>query len=106
MPRVIPAAFFFMTFPTDLLPTVRDRIESPVCIPLGPPRLVARLVEAIDCSETVCWQLDLHQAAKLREELATLNVSAEVTATQDLWDIEQRFKTVGMITQRNACQDH
>jgi 16S rRNA (guanine1207-N2)-methyltransferase len=82
-----------MTFPIDLLPTVRDRIEPPVCVPLGPPKLVARLVAALGV-EAVCWQLDLHQAERLREELAAANAAADVVSTPDLWDLGQKFRTV------------
>jgi 16S rRNA (guanine1207-N2)-methyltransferase len=73
---------------------VRDRIEPPICVPLGSPKPVARLVAALGGVETVCWQLDLHQAAKLREELAGWSVSARVETTPDLWGLETRFRSV------------
>jgi 16S rRNA G1207 methylase RsmC len=83
-----------MAYPLDLLPTVADRIEPPGCIALGSPRPVAALVEELGAIETVCWQLDLHQAEKLRDELRRLNATADVVSTADLWDLPARFRTV------------
>lgn len=83
-----------MPYPTDLIPTVADRIVPPVCVALGPPRPVAHLVAALNGVETVCWQLDLFQAGRLREELNAVKADAAVVTAPDLWDLGQRFRTV------------
>jgi 16S rRNA (guanine1207-N2)-methyltransferase len=83
-----------MAYFIDLLPVVADRIEPPVCVALGPPRPVAHLVAALGGIETVCWQLDLHQAGRLRDELSGANAPAEVVTNPDLWDLPARFRTV------------
>src|SRR5262245_22730786 len=83
-----------MAYPTELLSTVADRIEPPVCVALGSPRSVAQLVVALGGVETVAWQLDLYQADKLRAELITVKAAAEVATTPDLWDLPGRFRTV------------
>src|SRR5207248_11536108 len=48
----------------------------------------------LDLPGTVCYQMDLHQAERLREELAAGNIKAEVRAEPDLWDLPADFQTV------------
>src|SRR5262245_23199790 len=79
---------------TDLFATVAARVTPPVCIALGPPRPTALLVEALNGVETVCFQLDLHPAEKLRYFLGERKIAAEVVTSADLWDLPQRFNTV------------
>jgi len=83
-----------MAYPLDLLPTVADRVEPPVCVALGSPRPAAAFVAKLGGVETVCWQFDLHQAEKLRAELRAANAVAEVVTAADLWDLPARFRTV------------
>jgi 16S rRNA (guanine1207-N2)-methyltransferase len=78
----------------DLFSTVAQRVKPPVCVALGPPWPAANLAQAVNVEGTVCWQMDLHQAARVRDCLAEVNTTAEVIATADLWDLEQRFETV------------
>jgi 16S rRNA (guanine1207-N2)-methyltransferase len=78
----------------DLFATVAHRVRPPVCIAIGPPWPVANLVKALGGMETTCAQLDLHQTARVKECLAELEVTAEVVATPDLWDLPARFNTV------------
>lgn len=79
---------------TDLFATVSARVRPPVCIALGPPWPVANLVQAIGGAETVCYQMDLHQAGRVRDCLAEVGATAEVAVRPDLWDLEPRFETV------------
>ena len=83
-----------MRYLTDLFATVADRVVPPVCVALGPPRQTAHMVEALNGVETVCYQMDLHPAARLRHLLAGRTVPAEVVAAADLWDLPPRFNTV------------
>jgi len=78
----------------DLFATVARRVKPPVCVALGPPWPVANLVQAIGSPDTVCFQMDLHQAARVRECLAEVGATAEVIAGPDLWDLEAKFETV------------
>jgi 16S rRNA (guanine1207-N2)-methyltransferase len=78
----------------DLFATVLNRVRPRVCIALGPPWPVANLVQAIGRPDTVCYQMDLHQAARVRDCLAELGATAEVIAAPDLWDLEPRFESV------------
>lgn len=78
----------------ELFARVAPRVRPSVCIAMGPPWPVANLVGALGLADTVCAQMDLHQAARVRECLAEVNASAEVVTTPDLWDLEPRFNTV------------
>jgi 16S rRNA (guanine1207-N2)-methyltransferase len=78
----------------DLLAAVRPRVRPPVVIPLGAPRLVAGLVAALGLPDVTCYQMDLHQAGRLREELCAIGADATVEVKPDLWDLAVDFNTV------------
>lgn len=77
-----------------LFETALPRIQPPVVFVLGAPRLIAQLADRFKKPGAVCYQMDLFQAERLREELAELNVPAEVRAAPDLWDLPAEFQTV------------
>ncbi|MBX9584014.1 MAG: methyltransferase [Gemmataceae bacterium] len=79
---------------TDLFQSVAGRVKPPVCVALGPPWPVANLVEAVAAPGTVCYQMDLHQADRVRDCLAEVGSGAEVVAKPDLWDLGPTFETV------------
>src|SRR5438874_7023512 len=79
------------TAPMDV---VRSRVRPPLAIVLGSPREVVDLVAAVGVGEIVCYQMDLFQAERLREELREIGLSAEVVTAPDLWDLPPRFQTV------------
>lgn len=83
-----------MKHASDLFHTVADRVRPPVCIALGPPWAVASIARQIKRPDTVCYQMDLHQAGRVRECLDEQGATAEVVTGPDLWDLEQRFGTV------------
>ncbi|HEY3789340.1 MAG TPA: methyltransferase [Urbifossiella sp.] len=78
----------------DLFGSVAHRVKPPVCIALGPPWAAASLVQALGEVPATCFQMDLHQADRVRECLVELGVTAEVAAAPDLWDLEAKFETV------------
>jgi 16S rRNA (guanine1207-N2)-methyltransferase len=77
-----------------LLDAAEARIQPPVAIVLGAPRLVAQLVERSRLPGTVCYQMDLYQAERLREEFASAQLQAEVRCAADLWELPSEFQTV------------
>lgn len=77
-----------------LLEAIIQRVKPPVALVLGAPRLVAQLAARLDLPETICYQMDLFQAERLREELTAGNIKAEVRAAADLWDLAPEFQTV------------
>src|SRR5262245_59493906 len=73
---------------------VAARIRFPLVVVLGSPRPTAELVARLGEGEVVCYQMDLHQAARLREELDATDAKAEVVTLPDLWDLPARFAAV------------
>ncbi|HEY1377027.1 MAG TPA: methyltransferase [Gemmataceae bacterium] len=78
----------------DLLAAARPRLRPPVLVALGAPRLAADLVTALGLPDTTCYQMDLHQAGRLRDELREIGVDAVVEVKPDLWDLPAGFNTV------------
>ncbi|HTK77552.1 MAG TPA: methyltransferase [Gemmataceae bacterium] len=78
----------------SLLARVRRRLRPPVLIALGSPRQSARLVAELALPDTVCYQMDLFQADRLRGELAGAGPAAIVTTAADLWDMPGPFGAV------------
>ncbi len=63
------------------------RVKPPVGIVLGSPTEVGELVSLLSVPEVVCYQMDLYQAQRLREELATRQATAQVVTAPDLWEL-------------------
>jgi 16S rRNA (guanine1207-N2)-methyltransferase len=78
----------------ELLEPVRKRIRSPVLIAPAAPRLVADLVVTLGLAQTACFQFDLFQAERLRDELREFGADADVFTAADLWDVPRRFSTL------------
>jgi 16S rRNA (guanine1207-N2)-methyltransferase len=78
----------------ELLAAVRSRLRPPVLIALGSPRRTAELVAELALPDTVCYQMDLFQADRLRAALAEAGQPANVTAAADLWDVPGPFGSV------------
>src|SRR5262249_52717593 len=76
-----------------LLESVRARVRPPVVVVLGSPAQAADLCAVLGDVEIVCYQMDLHQAGRLRQQLAEIGSSATVEVTPDLWDLPARFHT-------------
>jgi 16S rRNA (guanine1207-N2)-methyltransferase len=78
----------------DCLEPIRERINPPIAIILGSPAGVAQLVASLPTPDIVCYQMDLYQADRLREELSQVGSPAHVVASADLWDLPATFQTV------------
>jgi 23S rRNA (guanine1835-N2)-methyltransferase len=78
----------------ELLAQARSRIRPPVLIAPAAPRLVADLVVTLGLAETICFQFDLYQAERLREELRQIGEAADVLTAADVWDVTNRFGSV------------
>src|SRR5215207_8095410 len=74
----------------DLLAT---RARAPQAIVLGSPREAADLAAQVSDGDITCYQMDLYQADRLREELAARNVAARVETLPDLWDLPAHFQS-------------
>ena len=78
----------------ELFATVLHRVKPPVCIAMGPPWPAANIAKATGSDAVTFYQMDLHQASRVKECLAELEIAAEVVCGPDLWDLEQKFETV------------
>jgi 16S rRNA (guanine1207-N2)-methyltransferase len=71
-----------------------SRLRPPVAVVLGSPAEVVNLLTACPAGlAPVCYQMDLHQADRLRGELASRGLQATVTVSADLWDLPGDFQT-------------
>src|ERR1700722_19527048 len=71
----------------ELLQVAVTRLRPPFGVVLGSPIEAAELVQHLPEGDTVCYQMDLHQADRLRDELSRHPRSAAVAAHADLWDL-------------------
>ncbi len=78
----------------DLFAVVADRVAPPVLVALGPVWPAVELVKALAGVPVTCFQFDLYQANRLKEKLAQENLTADVIAGPDLWEIPGQFQTV------------
>lgn len=69
------------------------KVRGPLAVVLGSPAEVVHLLEALPGVEATCYQMDLYQAARLRDELLEHGLTARVVATADLWDLPADFQT-------------
>jgi len=76
-----------------LLESIKARISSPVVVILGSPAQAADLCAGLGDVETVCYQMDLHQADRLRTLLSEFGSAATVEVAPDLWDVPAVFAT-------------
>jgi 16S rRNA (guanine1207-N2)-methyltransferase len=72
---------------------LRAKIRPPVAVIMGSPAEVVRLIAPLKPGEITCYQMDLHQAERLRDELQPIRPDAQVVAAPDLWDLPADFQT-------------
>jgi hypothetical protein len=73
---------------------LKDKIRSPLAVALGAHRQVAGLLAGLAVDEVRCYQMDLHQAGRLREDLAAFQPAPRIITSADLWDLPADFQTV------------
>ncbi|CAN5577657.1 methyltransferase [soil metagenome] len=73
---------------------LRAKVKSPVAIVLGAPAEAGAVVDALRLEGTVCYQMDLYSADRLKEVLKEQNLQAEVVAAADAWDVPGQFASV------------
>ncbi|MFO0844136.1 MAG: methyltransferase [Gemmataceae bacterium] len=73
---------------------LKAKVRPPLAVALGSPAEVAHLLTELGGVEATCFQLDLHQADRLRAQLAEAGVKADVVVAADLWDLPAGFQTV------------
>ncbi len=81
---------------------VHTRLRPPLAVVLGSPAEVVNLLSATDAAGATCYQLDLHQAERLREALAERQLSAAVVTLPDLWDMPADFQSAVYLPARGG----
>ncbi len=80
--------------------TLLARVRPPILLLMGSPRPVAEWAQTLHAVGPLhFYQMDLHQAQRLREELAQRGLSGEVVCHADVWDLPAIFQTVIFPTQ-------
>jgi 16S rRNA (guanine1207-N2)-methyltransferase len=72
---------------------LRPRVRTPAVVVLGSPAEVVNLLSGLGLDDAVCYQMDLHQADRLRVALADAGLAAKVVTASDLWDLGPEFET-------------
>jgi 16S rRNA (guanine1207-N2)-methyltransferase len=78
----------------ELAALLGNRLKPPFGVVLGSPAEVGELLTRLPAGETTCYQLDLHQADRLAQELHGRGVQAQVQTQPDLWDLPAAFQTL------------
>jgi 16S rRNA G1207 methylase RsmC len=78
------------------------KVRSPLCVVLGSPAGVVNVLRACDAPEATCFQMDLFQADRLRSELATAGLAADVVTAADLWDLPADFQSAVYLAPRGG----
>jgi 16S rRNA (guanine1207-N2)-methyltransferase len=77
----------------DVPDRLRALARPPLAVVLGSPAEVVHLLDGLEVPEATCYQMDLHQADRLRTELAAAGLGAKVVTLSDLWDLPSDFQT-------------
>jgi 16S rRNA (guanine1207-N2)-methyltransferase len=85
--------------------SVRDRLRPPLVVVLGSPAEVANVLRACPVTPTTCYQMDLHQADRLRETLTAEHLVADVQTLPDLWDLPADFQSALYMPARGGERD-
>jgi 16S rRNA (guanine1207-N2)-methyltransferase len=72
---------------------ISSHVHPPVVIVLGSPVEVVRLIADLGTEEITCYQMDLYQAGRVKEELRQRGLAARVVTASDLWDLAAEFRT-------------
>src|SRR5256885_1870944 len=81
---------------------VSARLRPPLAVVLGSPAEGVNLLAATDAAGATCYQMDLHQADRLREALAERNLPAAVVTLPDLWDLPADFQSAVYLPARGG----
>jgi 16S rRNA (guanine1207-N2)-methyltransferase len=81
---------------------VRAKARPPLAVVLGSPAEVVNLLRGCGAPEATCYQMDLYQADRLREELAAASITARVVALPDLWDLPAEFQSAVYMPARSG----
>lgn len=73
---------------------LRPKVKPPVAMVLGAPGEVCSLLDHLRFEGTICYQMDLYPADRLRHAITEQNLTAQVVAAPDAWDVPGSFASV------------
>src|SRR5580765_163311 len=80
--------------PEAWLPILQTKVRPPTCVVMGSPRQVVEVVQRAAMEQPIVYQMDLHQAERIREILNERQLSANVQTLPDPWDVPGSFESV------------
>jgi 16S rRNA (guanine1207-N2)-methyltransferase len=83
----------------DFIPA---KVKPPLAVVLGSPAEAVNALAALPGVEATCYQMDLHQADRLRALLGEANLKADVAVSADLWDLPVNFQSALYIAPRGG----
>ncbi len=86
----------------DVPDAVAAKVRPPVCVVLGSPAEVVNLLRGCGSPDATCYQMDLHQAVRLRAALAEAGLAGNVVTAPDLWDLPAEFQTAVYLAPRGG----
>jgi 16S rRNA G1207 methylase RsmC len=84
---------------------LRTKARLPLLVVLGSPAEVVNLLTALEPPQVTCYQMDLYQADRLRDELQAAALTAEAVTAADLWDLSADFQTALYLPARGGERD-
>jgi 16S rRNA (guanine1207-N2)-methyltransferase len=89
----------------DVPEAVRAKLRPPLAVVLGSPAEIVNLLRACPVTPATCYQMDLHQAERVRDALAAERIAADVVTQPDLWDLAADFQTAIFLPARGGERD-
>jgi 16S rRNA (guanine1207-N2)-methyltransferase len=89
----------------DVPERLRAKARPPLVVILGSPAEVVNLLTALEPLPATCYQMDLYQAERLRDELQAAALTADVVTAPDLWDLPADFQTALFLPARGGERD-
>jgi 16S rRNA (guanine1207-N2)-methyltransferase len=83
-----------MTSMQRFVEVLRKKVKPPMAVILGAPGEVCALLDHLRFDATVCYQMDLYPADRLRDSLGEQKLPAEVVAAADAWDVPGSYASV------------
>src|SRR4051812_48759534 len=78
----------------SLAAALEEKFHPPLGVVLGSRKEVVDCLQPLALDGATCYQMDLHQGARLEQVLAEAGVRGSVVVAPDLWDIETPFRTL------------
>ena len=83
-----------MTSMQQFVEILRPKVKAPMAVLLGAPGEVCALLDHLRFDSTICYQMDLYPADRLRDSIGEQKLAAQVVAAPDAWDLPGSYASV------------